>query len=86
MEFCSSTSRNAVADPSRHREKKAKAKLLRNQKKKQHRYATGRALKEAGVEPGLDMTCEAAVCKLAFLLGRVDDGQFLFVCFSFCFL
>ena len=38
-------------------------------------YATGRALLGVGVQPGHDMTCEAAVCKLAFLLGRVDAGE-----------
>ncbi len=38
-------------------------------------YATGRALLDVGVQPGHDMTCEAALCKLAFLLGRVDAGE-----------
>lgn len=33
-------------------------------------YAAGRALMDAGVVPGADMTPEAALAKLAFLLGR----------------
>ena len=33
-------------------------------------YAAGRALLDAGVVPGADMTPEAALAKLAFLLGR----------------
>ena len=39
-------------------------------------YATGHALLDAGVQPGHDMTCEAAVCKLSFLLGLVDSGEY----------
>lgn len=39
-------------------------------------YATGRILQEAGVAPGYDMTCEAAVCKLGFLLGLVEIGEY----------
>lgn len=35
-------------------------------------YATGRALKQAGVVSANDMTVEAANCKLAYLLGRQD--------------
>ena len=35
-------------------------------------YATGRALKKAGVVSANDMTVEAANCKLAYLLGRGD--------------
>ena len=35
-------------------------------------YATGRALKQAGVVSANDMTVEATNCKLAYLLGRND--------------
>ncbi|XP_023932690.1 L-asparaginase-like [Lingula anatina] len=35
-------------------------------------YATGKALKEAGVIQGSDMTPEAALAKLAFVIGRED--------------
>lgn len=38
-------------------------------------YATGRALKKAGVVSANDMTVEAANCKLAYLLGRGDLSQ-----------
>ena len=33
-------------------------------------YATGSALMRAGAVPGFDMTCEAALTKLAVLLGQ----------------
>jgi len=36
------------------------------------RYATGKALQDAGVISGSDMTIEAISCKLAYLLGRKD--------------
>ena len=39
-------------------------------------YATGHALLDAGVQPGHDMTCEAAVSKLSFLLGLVESGEY----------
>ncbi|XP_013409844.1 L-asparaginase-like [Lingula anatina] len=35
-------------------------------------YATGKALIDAGVIPGSDMTPEAALAKLAFVIGRED--------------
>ncbi|MGH7955233.1 MAG: hypothetical protein ACREOZ_04660 [Gloeomargaritales cyanobacterium] len=35
-------------------------------------YATGRALRDAGVVSANDMTLEATSCKLAYLLGRGD--------------
>jgi len=38
-------------------------------------YATGRALKQAGVASANDMTVEATACKLAYLLGRGDLSQ-----------
>ena len=36
-------------------------------------YATGSALIRAGAVPGFDMTCEAALTKLAVLLGQGLD-------------
>jgi len=36
------------------------------------KYATGQALKRAGVVSANDMTVEATNCKLAYLLGRGD--------------
>jgi L-asparaginase len=38
-------------------------------------YATGRALKEAGVVSGHDMTAEAALAKLLYLFSRYDDAE-----------
>jgi L-asparaginase len=37
-------------------------------------YATGSALLRAGAVPGFDMTSEAALTKLAVLLGRGQDA------------
>ena len=37
-------------------------------------YATGSALMRAGAVPGFDMTSEAALTKLAVLLGRGHDA------------
>lgn len=39
------------------------------------RYATSLNLKKAGVVSGYDMTVEAAVAKLMFLLGRYNDNE-----------
>jgi L-asparaginase len=38
-------------------------------------YATGSALIRAGAVPGFDMTCEAALTKLAVLLGQGHDAS-----------
>jgi len=38
-------------------------------------YATGSALIRAGAVPGFDMTCEAALTKLAVLLGEGHDAR-----------
>lgn len=38
-------------------------------------YATGRGLEKAGVIGGADMTTEAAVTKLMYLMGRFDDME-----------
>jgi L-asparaginase len=38
-------------------------------------YATGKALKEAGVESGYDITSEAALGKLFFLMGKYSDND-----------
>ena len=37
-------------------------------------YATGHALKEAGLLSGYDMTPEAIYCKLLYLLSKYDDA------------
>lgn len=41
----------------------------------QAKYYTGKALEDIGVEGGSDITAEAAVCKLMYLLGRYPDIQ-----------
>ena len=40
-------------------------------------YAAGSVLLTAGVVSGLDMTVEAAVCKLLYLLGQSDDPAWI---------
>ena len=40
-------------------------------------YATGRALKEAGVLSGGDITTESALGKLFFLMGKSDDNEYV---------
>ena len=37
-------------------------------------YATGRALRDAGVVSGRDLTTEAALAKLFFLMGSTADS------------
>ena len=39
------------------------------------RYETGRTLLSAGVLSGYDMTAEAAVAKLMYLLGLLEDSE-----------
>ena len=38
-------------------------------------YATGKALKNAGVVSGFDSTTEAALGKLFYLMGACDDNE-----------
>lgn len=38
-------------------------------------YATGKSLKEAGVENGYDSTTESALAKLFYLMGKSDDNN-----------
>ena len=40
-------------------------------------YATGKALKEAGVLSGYDITIESALAKLFFLMGESGDNEFV---------
>lgn len=40
-------------------------------------YATGRALKDAGVLSGGDITTESALGKLFFLMGKSDDNEYV---------
>ncbi len=40
-------------------------------------YATGRALKDAGVVGGGDITTESALAKLFFLMGKSDDNEYV---------
>ncbi|MBR5041618.1 MAG: type I asparaginase [Bacteroidales bacterium] len=44
------------------------------------RYATGRALKDAGVLSGGDITTESALAKLFFLMGNTDDNEYVKEC------
>ena len=43
-------------------------------------YATGRALSRAGVRSGYDITTEAALGKLFFLMGKSDDNEYVKAC------
>ena len=40
-------------------------------------YATGRALKDAGVRSGYDLTVEGALGKLFFLMGESNDNEYV---------
>ncbi len=40
-------------------------------------YSTGKALKEAGVLSGYDLTVESALAKLFFLMGKSDDNEYV---------
>lgn len=48
----------------------------------QHKYETGRGLEEAGVISGLDITFEAAITKLMFLLGKYSNNRDVFNAFQ----